>query len=419
MPVSHASLLTNRGRVRHNNQDSGYIGTHLFVIADGMGGHAGGDIASAITINRLIELDREFESTDAAGDAFRSVLLQANLELANTVLDYPELTGMGTTVSGMIIVRDQAVIAHIGDSRIYRLRGGSLDQITKDHTFVQRLVDMGRITPEEALVHPRRSVIMRVLGDVEANPEIDVFTEPLQAGDRWVICSDGVSGPLGDASMTDILTTTEDRDRTAARLITATIEAGAPDNCTCALIDPLVDDDEPTAPKIVGSAAEEVSLEPVRRVVDRTSALNTLRAAAAHLHPRRPETWIPHETSADEYLRELIDESRRRTVRRRVLGAALIVLAALVVAASMWLGWRWTQNQYYVGSDDGYAVVYRGVDTNLGPIRFSHPISTQEERVPLRRLTTATRSSVERTIPYDSRQQAEHALDRLRQEAKS
>ncbi|MCH4250212.1 MAG: protein phosphatase 2C domain-containing protein [Microbacteriaceae bacterium] len=419
MPITHATLLTDRGRVRLNNQDSGYIGTYLFVVADGMGGHAGGDIASAITINRLTELDREYESTEAAASAFHAALLEANRELTNTVLDYPELTGMGTTVSGMIVVRDQAVIAHIGDSRIYRYRNTQLSQITKDHTFVQRLVDLGRITPQEALVHPRRSVIMRVLGDVEANPEIDLSTETLEPGDRWMICSDGVSGPLGDAKIAEILGNTPDRDRAAATIITATLEAGAPDNCTCALIDPLIDEEEPTPVKISGSAAEEGALDPVRRVIDQTTARHSLRAVAQHLRPRPLETALTTETNADEYLRELIAESRHRTLRRRIAGAALLLAGACLALLLVWGGWNWTQRQYYVGPENGYATVYQGINANLGPIRFSHPVTPDHKRVPLRDLTTTTRTSVERTIPYGSQKAANAALSRLRDEADS
>lgn len=173
------------GKVRASNQDSGSVGRNLFVVADGMGGHAGGDVASALAVQHLFGLDRLYETVEEAREALFHGILEAGKELTNSVEEHPELTGMGTTVSAMLRVKSTMVIAHIGDSRIYRLRGGVLEQITSDHTFVQRLVDSGRITAEEAAVHPRRSVLMRVLGDVDAEPEIDthvVTPSPVIAG---------------------------------------------------------------------------------------------------------------------------------------------------------------------------------------------------------------------------------------------
>src|SRR5947209_6362301 len=161
------AAVSHVGRVRSNNQDSGYAGTRLFVVADGMGGHAGGDIASAIAVKRIAEADRPYSSPQEAERSLASALLAANQRINDVVEDHSELTGMGTTVSALVRVGDAVSIAHIGDSRIYLFREGELSQITNDHTFVQRLVETGRITPEEAAVHPRRSVLMRVLGDID------------------------------------------------------------------------------------------------------------------------------------------------------------------------------------------------------------------------------------------------------------
>ena len=186
--------ISHTGKVRSNNQDSGYCGSNLFAVADGMGGHAGGDVASSLAIARLERLDHPFESTSAAERELRDAIADSAAELIDTVHVKPELAGMGTTVSALVMVDDYAVIAHIGDSRIYLYRDEALTQITTDHTFVQRLVDSGRITPEEARFHPRRSVLMRVLGDMDPDPELDTFIMPTQPGDRWLLCSDGLSG---------------------------------------------------------------------------------------------------------------------------------------------------------------------------------------------------------------------------------
>ena len=202
-----SAAVSHVGKIRANNQDSGYAGKQLFVVADGMGGHAGGDVASAVAIKRVIEVDRPFTSGQDAEFALQAALLAANTLLAETVFDHPELTGMGTTVSAMLRVQNQVAIAHIGDSRIYLFREGELQQVSADHTFVQRLVDSGRITPEEAVVHPRRSVLMRVLGDVDASPEIDTTVMETQPGDRWLLCSDGLSSYVTDDQIKSTLTT--------------------------------------------------------------------------------------------------------------------------------------------------------------------------------------------------------------------
>jgi protein phosphatase len=183
--ISHAA--SDIGKHRSSNQDSGYAGYQLYFVADGMGGHAGGDIASAIASQRIALTDASYDSIDEAIETIKSGILEANSMLAATVAEHPDLEGMGTTFSGILVQGDQVLTAHIGDSRIYLIRDGSVRQVSTDHTFVQRLVEMGRITAEEALVHPRRSVLMRVLGDVVGEPEIDVSLFDAVAGDRWMI----------------------------------------------------------------------------------------------------------------------------------------------------------------------------------------------------------------------------------------
>jgi len=170
--ISYAA--SDIGKHRSSNQDSGYAGYQLFFVADGMGGHAGGDIASAIASQRIALTDSKYDSIEEAIETLKKGVLEANSMLNATVQEHPELEGMGTTFSGMLLHQGQMVTAHIGDSRIYLVRDGEMRQITVDHTFVQKLVDMGRITEEEALVHPRRSVLMRVLGDVQGEPELDI-----------------------------------------------------------------------------------------------------------------------------------------------------------------------------------------------------------------------------------------------------
>ena len=254
--------MSHVGKIRSNNQDSGYAGMHLFVVADGMGGHAGGDVASAIAAKRIAEADAAYPSVRDAEFALQQALIAANSILAETVFEHSELTGMGTTVSGILRVGDQLALAHIGDSRVYRFRDGEFTQITADHTFVQRLVDSGRITPEEAAVHPRRSVLMRVLGDVDAAPEIDTAIFDTRPGDRWMLCSDGLSSYVADDKMSTILATVRTAQGAADRLVKESLDHGAPDNVTVVLVD--IDDSDGSSgipPTFVGSAAVPLSFE--------------------------------------------------------------------------------------------------------------------------------------------------------------
>ncbi len=399
------------GKVRSNNQDSGYAGTHLFVVADGMGGHAGGDVASALAIQSIAHIDRAFDSVDEAENSLRSALLEANGELAEAVFQHPELTGMGTTVSGVIRVGDRLALAHIGDSRIYRWRDGALTQITKDHTFVQRLVDSGRITAEEAAVHPRRSVLMRVLGDVDLNPEIDTEIVETQPGDRWVLCSDGLSGFVDDDRVAELLAEHPDAGAAVEALIDESLDEGAPDNVTVVIVDI---DESPTSsapsPLMVGAAAQ-----PLTYVAK--SPKRSIRLPALLLHPLKAAT-IPEdehfEPESEEFLRELIAEDARRKVRRRITWSVGIVLVAALVVSALVAGYQFTQSRFYVGPSDGQVAIFQGVQQGIGPFPLSSVYL--ESGIELDELSPFTRQRVEATINADDLDDALSIIERLRDE---
>jgi protein phosphatase len=193
------------GLVRQNNQDSGYAGPHLLVIADGMGGHAGGDVASSLAIGELAPLDGESHGSDDALAHLERAVRAAHAELLARVQEEPQLAGMGTTITALMRAGNRLALAHIGDSRAYLLRDGGLTQITKDHTFVQTLVDEGRLTPEEAEHHPQRSVLMRVLSDIVDDPEPDFSIRESRVGDRYLLCSDGLSGVVSFETLQETL----------------------------------------------------------------------------------------------------------------------------------------------------------------------------------------------------------------------
>ena len=402
-----SAAVSHVGKIRANNQDSGYAGSYLFVVADGMGGHAGGDVASAIAIRRITEVDQKYTSAHDAAFALQSSLIAANSLLAETVFEHNELTGMGTTVSGFIRVDNQIAMAHIGDSRIYRFRAGKLEQISTDHTFVQRLVDSGRITPEEAAVHPRRSVLMRVLGDVDAAPEIDTSVFDTAPGDRWLICSDGLSSYVTDDKMEHVLATVPSAQDAAARLIKESLDQGAPDNVTVVLVD--IDDTTDSAhipPITVGSAASPLSF-------DSDSVRRALRLPSLLLHPLKATQPDPShfEPESEDYLDELIQEDRNRQRRRRATWLVSIVLIVAAIVTAIIVGYNWTQTHYYVGNDHGFVAIYRGVQQDIGPIRLSSVY--QKTSIALSDLPAFNRGQVTATISASSLELAKQVVDRL------
>lgn len=408
MATYKSAAVSHVGKIRSNNQDSGYAGKHLFVVADGMGGHAGGDVASAIAVKRIAETDKLYTSPNDAEFALQSAVLAANSLIAETVFDHAELTGMGTTVSGILRVGDHVAIAHIGDSRIYRWRDGTLEQITKDHTFVQRLVDSGRITPDEAAIHPRRAVLMRVLGDVDASPELDTTVLPTKAGDRWVLCSDGLSSYVTEEKIAAVLGGTPDALDAAEQLVKESLDQGAPDNVTVLVVD--IDETAESAhvpPVFVGSASQPLVFEP-------DGTRRQLRLPSLLLHPLKSTQPDPShfEPESEEYLDELILEDRRRVRRRRVSWLVFIgVVIAAVVAAAI-LGYQWTQQHYFVGAYEGRVAIYQGVQQDIGPIKLSSVV--QRTTIDLDELPAYLLEQVNATINATDLDDAERIVDQLK-----
>lgn len=405
--MGKSAAVSHVGKVRANNQDSGYAGAHLFVVADGMGGHAGGDVASAIAIQRILTIDRVFHTADDAEQALHAALTAANGVLAETVFDHTELTGMGTTVSGLVLVGDKIALAHIGDSRIYLLRDGELTQITADHTFVQRLVDSGRITEEEAAVHPRRSVLMRVLGDVDATPEIDTAVLETQPGDRWLLCSDGLSSYVSHDKIRAALVANEDPHDAADKLVKESLDQGAPDNVTIVILD--IDGSGNAAhqpPLIVGSAASPLQFDgdPVRKA---------MRLPALLLHPLKSVKGEDShfEPESDEYIEELILEDRRRAKRRQITWLVGVLLVIGIVAGGLTVGYNWTQSRYFVGEHEGVVAIFRGVHQDVGPISLS--TLYRDTDISLDSLSVYSRSTIERTISASSLSDAERIVLQL------
>ena len=406
--VSYAA--SDVGKVRSSNQDSGYAGVNLFFVADGMGGHAGGDIASAITAQHVATADEPVENSQQAEQKLIDYIWQANQKLSASVQAHSDLAGMGTTFSGMLVHGTSVSIGHIGDSRIYLARDGVVKQITTDHTFVQRLVDTGRISEEEALVHPRRSVLMRVLGDVEQFPEVDLETFETKPGDRWMVCSDGLSGVIPEGLMHRIMLSKSNVQEATDLLVGEALEFGAPDNVTVVLVD-VLDASEETAltpsRNFVGSAASEVVIEERkgRRIL---RILNPMTLIEMLQKPEDPTSFAPE---SEELLEKILKDTKGRIRARRLRQLATYVLLIAIAIYGLFLAYEYTQTRYFVGTNDGVVVIYKGIREDLGPFRFSTVYEVSN--ISVDSLTDFQREALERSIATESLEEARRVLDQL------
>ncbi|MDG2497366.1 MAG: protein phosphatase 2C domain-containing protein [Aquiluna sp.] len=407
--ISYAA--SDIGKHRSSNQDSGYSGYQLFFVADGMGGHAGGDIASAITSQRVALTDSKYDSVEEAIEGLKSGVLDANSMLNGTVVEHPELQGMGTTFSGMLVHGNQIVTAHIGDSRIYRVRSGEVVQITKDHTFVQKLVELGRITEAEALVHPRRSVLMRVLGDVQGEPELDIALHDALPGDRWMLCSDGLSGVVPEDVMEKVLTSNIPTEEAAELLVGEALEYGAPDNVTVVITDivrPTVQADFEPGAHFVGSADHEVVIEErkggkILRLFNPRSLLELLQS------PEDPAKFAPE---SEALLAKILAETKLQLRWRGVRIVMGWLLFAGIIVGIGFGAYQYTQTRYYVDVYQGQVTIYQGIREQLGPWKFSSPYLISE--INLEDLSQFQQTLIERSISVESLEDAVKLIDQLK-----
>jgi protein phosphatase len=392
---------------KSRNEDSGYAGPNLLVLADGMGGHAAGDVASSMIVGELAPLDEEDVTADQAIALLEETLQAANAKLTSAMRENSDLAGMGSTTIVMLRTGNKLAMAHIGDSRAFMLRGDSFSQITKDHSFVQQLIDEGRISKEEAGIHPQRSVVTRVMTG-QPDDEPDTSLREAKIGDRFLLCSDGLSDFVGGDVIEEILREAQTPDDAADRCIEVALKASTRDNVTVIVAD-VVDadgDDLPsTVPQVVGAAA--------KRLRNRTRAIPTSPAAKAAALSREA-TGRTDSEDADEGVELAEDRVRSRRIRaiRRTLG--ILVVAAILLAGG-YAAYAWSQRQYFVAADDGHVAIYQGVSQDLGPIRLSHIQSQSDIRVS--DLPTDIQGAVTNTITARDLADAEAKIDKLRTEA--
>ena len=388
------SALSDVGRVRKDNQDSGYAGPHLLAVCDGVGGAARGDIASSTAVNQLARLDHDPDD-DLLG-AIAGAIHRAHDRIGELVDEDPALNGTSTTVTLALFDGSRVGIGHVGDSRAYLYRARQLTQLTTDHTFVQGLIDEGRITEEESRTHPHRNLILKAVDGVhEAEP--DLFTIDVAAGDRLLLCSDGASGVLDSDRLADILGSGTP-DYAAVEVVRASLEAGSSDNITCVVADVVeggaddaaagTGDGDPAEPLLVGAAAELPRPRgggPAAGTVGgifrghRSGDTGELEPVAADVPPDLPFA-IPNDPLP-------VDPEQARYAPRapRRLGWLRVLMGLAVIGGLAWIGvaaaWSWSQQQYFIAEHDGMVTIYRGLNTDLPGVQINQPFETTDVAV--------------------------------------
>lgn len=475
----YSTTVSDVGTVRANNQDSSFAGEHLIAICDGMGGHAGGDTASSIAIRSLAHIEQD----DTGGDVevisrmMETSVMAAHDAIVGKAKRERKLAGMGTTVTAVALVAGYWVVAHIGDSRAYLLRDGHLSRITCDHSYVQHLIDTGRITPAEAKNHPQRNVVMRVLGDFDIDPHPDISIRKAHPADRWLLCSDGLCGVLEDSTIKETMTALADQGECAQRLVQMALRAGSTDNVTAVIADATLALDAdafdlPHQTPLVGGAASR-RLEPIADIVNEPVATapalrddhSPAKRAAALMQPadtqhndaapasaepsttrvvqpsavreetgerdnpdtgeipvvQKPDGRLSADPNDPEVAKAIRDEhveqkkaTRAKHQRNRLAIVITILLAVAVLFGAGTGTYMWSQTRYYVGNSNGKVAIYQGVPTNLFGLALSHEVSSTS--ITVSNLPQTWRDQLNRGISVGSLDEAQSHVGIIRSE---
>ena len=475
----YSTTVSDVGTVRANNQDSSFAGEHLIAICDGMGGHAGGDTASSIAIRSLAHIEQD----DTGGDVevisrmMETSVMAAHDAIVGKAKRERKLAGMGTTVTAVALVAGYWVVAHIGDSRAYLLRDGHLSRVTCDHSYVQHLIDTGRITPAEAKNHPQRNVVMRVLGDFDIDPHPDISIRKAHPADRWLLCSDGLCGVLEYSTIKETMTALADQGECAQRLVQMALRAGSTDNVTAVIADATLALDAdafdlPHQTPLVGGAASR-SLEPIADIVNEPVATapalrddhSPAKRAAALMQPadtqhndaapasaepsttrvvqpsavreetgerdnpdtgeipvvQKPDGRLSADPNDPEVAKAIRDEhveqkkaTRAKHQRNRLAIVITILLAVAVLFGAGTGTYMWSQTRYYVGNSNGKVAIYQGVPTNLFGLALSHEVSSTS--ITVSNLPQTWRDQLNRGISVGSLDEAQSHVGIIRSE---
>jgi protein phosphatase len=366
------------GRVRRNNEDAGYASRNLLIVADGMGGHEAGELASAATVASVVAATAESSAADEVLALLADAVITSGEHIADVVASNRDLTGMGTTLTAIALRGDRIAIAHVGDSRAYVYSDGQLQQMTKDHTFVQTLVDSGEITKEQAAVHPRRNLMMRAIDGIHA-VDVDLSIREAHLGDRFLVCSDGLCGVIDEAAIAACLEA-DDLTHAVTQLIDAAMRSGGPDNITVVVADVVNDSSELDA-VVIGSASESDNQD------------------------RLPDVDFPQESP--EEIDAPGDLEFVPMPRRSWLIPALLTISML--AGSLSLGGWWLSRQWFVSvyPQTHVVAIYQGIPA-AGLSRL-----VEVSQLPVSLLPDFERTEVEATIASASHSDALQVVSRL------
>ncbi len=466
----YSTTVSDIGTVRSNNQDSSFAGEHLVAICDGMGGHAGGDTASTIAIRSLahIEQDDVHGDVQAISGMMETSVMAAHDAIVGKAKRERKLAGMGTTVTAVALVRGYWILAHIGDSRAYLLRDGKLSRMTTDHSYVQHLIDTGRITEAEARNHPQRNVVMRVLGDFDIDPRPDIGVFAAHPTDRWMLCSDGLCGVLEDSTIEKTLSSVSDQEECAQQLVAMALKAGSTDNVTAVIADATLALDAdafdlPHQTPLIGGAAG-ASLEAIADIVNepvasapnlrQTISSPAQRAAALAQEPddeaesprvaqpsamraqniakadtdtgeipvvHKEDGRISADPNDPEVAKAIANEHAQQTQDRRshklhtrirmIIGA---ILALIILVAGAFGAYQWSQSKYYLGRGDGVVSIYQGVNTNLFGFALSHKV--ENTNIALSELPQAWLDQINEGISVDGLSDARDHVTLIKRE---
>ena len=370
------------GLVRRNNEDSGYVGNDLAVVADGMGGHEAGELASAATIASVVNAAKLATNADEVLAHLSDAVITAGEYIADVVAGNRELTGMGTTMTAVVVRGDRLAVAHVGDSRAYLLRDGEFQQITKDHTFVQTLVDAGEITKAQAAVHPRRNLMMRAIDGIHA-VDVDLSVREAKIGDRLLLCSDGLCGVVAEEEIR-IALSAPDLTSAVTELIDSAIAEGAPDNVTVIVAD-VIESSLEVDPVVIGAAADEGNQE------------------------RLPAVEFPEEQIEETDPTKIYYQFQRRNWLMPIL--ATVATLVFGIAGGLF----WLSNQWFVGEfkQTGQLAAFQGIPT-AGLYRVSELSTFKTEQLP-----KFERNLVGKTIDATTHSEAVQILSKLETTARN
>jgi PPM family protein phosphatase len=468
------AIRSDVGLLREGNEDSAYAGPHLLAVADGMGGHAAGEVASAATITTIAPLDARHLGPDLVS-ALADAVATANLRLQELIISDPAIEGMGTTLTALLWSDGYAALCHIGDSRAYRLRNGQFLQITHDHTLVQSLVDEGKITEDDVATHPHRSLLLRAL-DGRTLAEPDLMPLDTLPGDRYLLCSDGLSGVVTEQTLYQTLSSVRDPDKAALRLVELAIRGGGPDNITCIVADVLdtqVSAVPPTwTPVFAGAAATGTPTDPRQPARQSSPATRAMRLTRTTPQPAvRDEqstgVWpagprdgytgqfdtAPFETDGfgtgpnrfdrpgfdgapgqdepgydgrgahrrssrghryDDDIDvegDVDDDYGHRGRRRWPIVTGALVLLVILLGGGAYGAWWYNQQQYYVGVHGGYVAIFRGTNQSVAGISLSSLVAPSTLK--LTQLGANDQNTISQTISKGSVTDAKALITQL------